>query len=495
MATRQLGIKLEKLSPPPPPPPPAVTDLTVTNITSKAATLNFPVTTSANRVYGVVVPQGSGAPSATQIKNGQNSSGTSATWAGNGKFYNIGVDSVLWFEGPSGLAVSTAYTAYVVEEKTSGSNGTVYDADFTTLAGGPELVSTSPSIGYNLASLTANITMTFDQPVIAGTGSFVLRNTTDNTDVETFNIATGVGSAGGSISISSATVTINPNASLTARKAYAITVPSTAIKNTAGTLSYAGISNYTTFYFKAKYSTSNADKIAAAEASVLAFALDDDSCKIVNALDATDNYNSTFTGKFTVTGSPDLGEYGGRFTTSVYATLATSLFNYSNTVGTLILYGSAQDSQGSGNGTGTGGVQNSMAGFYTSSTTGTASSHYLHLSKGDTSSRNSNLQAVYRNEAGVTDYKEVIPGGLFPKGGAYKAIGMTWNSSELIVGDGTYFATDSSWTMPDDFLLFRIGPISSELYFDVRYGFYIPVKKTQAELQTYLNNFVSFVTA
>lgn len=440
----------------------------------------------------MVVPDGTTPPTAAQI-----AAGTGATWAVSSPILQVGDGESFYIPQPTELDVDSDWDVYAVEQYADLSYGTVLSASFTTLPGPPLLLSTSPSAGWLLTSLTANITMTFDQNILAGTGNIVLRDTDTSADVETFNIATGVGSAGGTVSIAGAVLTINPNASLTARKNYAITVPATAITNTAATDAYAGISNYTTFAFRAKYSTSNADVIAASETNVLAFDLSDDSCKIVNSGDAGDNYNSTWSGKVTVVGSLSAEERGMRMTNLNYATLATSLFPYSGTAGTLIVECSAQDFDTAG---GTGSSGNAAIALVSSSTTGATTSHFMSLSKSDSSTRNSNLQAVSRNEAGPAKGIEIAsPVGLFPKGGVYKAIGMTWDATSLIVADANYSAA-TNFTgpspMPDDFTTLRFGwLVASNLYIDLRRGIYFPSKLSAAELQTRIGSFLNFVSA
>jgi type IV pilus modification protein PilV len=126
-------------------------------------------------------------------------------------------------------------------------NSTFY---FTT-GSNPILSSTNPTVTTQIASLSSNITMFFNETVSAGVGSVTLlirNNGNTYSSVETFNVATGVGGSGGSITFSGSTVTINPGADLVGGATYAIQVASTAIRNTNG-YRYAGISDTTTFYF------------------------------------------------------------------------------------------------------------------------------------------------------------------------------------------------------------------------------------------------------
>jgi hypothetical protein len=93
--------------------------------------------------------------------------------------------------------------------------------DFTA----PTFSSAVPADNATGVTVGSNLVLTFSENIFAGTGSFTLRNVTDSVDTETFNIATGVGSAGGTVSIAGAVVTINPFADLAASKSYAVRWP------------------------------------------------------------------------------------------------------------------------------------------------------------------------------------------------------------------------------------------------------------------------------
>ncbi|WP_461168456.1 DUF4347 domain-containing protein, partial [Uliginosibacterium sediminicola] len=95
---------------------------------------------------------------------------------------------------------------------------------------------------------SANIALVFNENIAAGTGNITLINVTTGATVETFNIATGVGSAGGSASISGSTLTLNPFANLAEATQYAVQIATTAIQDTANN-AFAGISNNTSFNF------------------------------------------------------------------------------------------------------------------------------------------------------------------------------------------------------------------------------------------------------
>jgi hypothetical protein len=90
--------------------------------------------------------------------------------------------------------------------------------DFTA----PTFSSGSPADNATDVAVGSNLALTFSEAIFAGTGVFTLRNTSAGSTVETFNIATGVGSAGGTISIAGAVVTINPGADLLGSTNYSV---------------------------------------------------------------------------------------------------------------------------------------------------------------------------------------------------------------------------------------------------------------------------------
>jgi hypothetical protein len=121
------------------------------------------------------------------------------------------------------------------------------DADVTA----PTLSSTSPTDNATGVSLTNNLTATFNENIVFGTGNIILReNNSGWSDLETFDVTTEVGTGAGQVSISGTVLTINPTASLTGGREYAVRIAATAIDDTFGN-SFAGIANDTTWSFTA----------------------------------------------------------------------------------------------------------------------------------------------------------------------------------------------------------------------------------------------------
>ena len=125
---------------------------------------------------------------------------------------------------------------------------------FTVAAGdviAPTIVSTSPVDNAVDVDVTSSITITFSENIAFGTGLITLReNNSGWSDLETFDVVTEVGTGNGQVSISGAVLTINPTASLTASREYAIRIAATAIDDLAAN-SFAGIADDTTISFTA----------------------------------------------------------------------------------------------------------------------------------------------------------------------------------------------------------------------------------------------------
>lgn len=124
---------------------------------------------------------------------------------------------------------------------------------FTVAAGdviAPTIVSTNPVDGATGFPVASNLTITFSENVVFGTGLITLRENISGTwsDLETFDVVTEVGVGNGQVSISGAVLTINPTASLTASREYAIRIAPTAIRDAAAN-AFAGIADDTTFSF------------------------------------------------------------------------------------------------------------------------------------------------------------------------------------------------------------------------------------------------------
>ena len=103
---------------------------TATGQTTASASVNT-VNAAFGTLYQITTTNGS-TPSATQIKNGQDASGSAATASGNQAVSSLGTQSF----SISGLTASTAYFNYVVQQIPEGDFSNVTTASFATSGGG-----------------------------------------------------------------------------------------------------------------------------------------------------------------------------------------------------------------------------------------------------------------------------------------------------------------------------------------------------------------------
>jgi methionine-rich copper-binding protein CopC len=111
----------------------------------------------------------------------------------------------------------------------------------TTAYAAPVISTYSPADDATGVAPDADLEATFSEPIAKGTGNITIKNLTDGT---TTNIAV----TDAQVTVSGATLTINPTADLLAGKNYAIQIAATAIDDLAGN-SFAGITNDTAWNF------------------------------------------------------------------------------------------------------------------------------------------------------------------------------------------------------------------------------------------------------
>lgn len=145
---------------------------------------------------------------------------------------------------------------------------------FTTASdvSAPTLSSSSPADNATDVAVDTVIDLVFNETVTLETGNIVLRDNDGGfADLETFNVATGIGDNGGTVvlattSVTNDTVRITPGADLANNIEHAIRVAATAIDDLSGN-SFAGITDDTTVSFttEAAAAFSPADLFAGAE--------------------------------------------------------------------------------------------------------------------------------------------------------------------------------------------------------------------------------------
>jgi methionine-rich copper-binding protein CopC len=117
-------------------------------------------------------------------------------------------------------------------------------AAFAPAAADPVIVTTSPADNATDVLVDANFVANFSEPVAKGTGTITLKRTSDNSTVESFNVATSP-----VLTISGQALTINPTSDLSPGVSYYVLIDSTAIVDSSGGHAFLGISSSTAWNF------------------------------------------------------------------------------------------------------------------------------------------------------------------------------------------------------------------------------------------------------
>lgn len=103
----------------------------------------------------------------------------------------------------------------------------------------PTIATYSPAVGGTISTLDSNLTLTFSESVQKGTGTIQLRTgSSTGVLVETFDLASSP-----RLSLSGATLTIDPTSSLLAGVTYYLVLPAGSVKDITGN-AFAGTSSY-----------------------------------------------------------------------------------------------------------------------------------------------------------------------------------------------------------------------------------------------------------
>jgi len=164
----------------------------------------------------------------------------------------------------------------------------------------PTLLSSTPADGATDAGVSNNLVLNFSETIAAGSGPISLYRANGSL-VESFDGASGIGSAGGSVAFSGTAVTINPFADLVRGSGYYLQVAATAIRDSAGNL-YAGISDATTLNFNTTPVTVSVGSITVSESSLYAV--------VAVGLDAAISDNLSFTPTL-LSGTASIGSDAG----------------------------------------------------------------------------------------------------------------------------------------------------------------------------------------
>ncbi|MEB3316775.1 MAG: FG-GAP-like repeat-containing protein [Cyanobacteriota bacterium] len=111
----------------------------------------------------------------------------------------------------------------------------------------PILSGSTPADNASGVNEFANLQLSFSESVYADTGAIELRRA-NGTLLESFDGASGMGSAGGSVAVIGSTLTLDPFAALSSSTAYYLTIAPTAIRDGVNN-AFAGINEATTLNF------------------------------------------------------------------------------------------------------------------------------------------------------------------------------------------------------------------------------------------------------
>ena len=143
---------------------------------------------------------------------------------------------------PAGALEATGRNVSVTATNATGPTTTADTTNATVDNRAPTLASTLPADNASGIGVGSNLSMNFSEVVNAGTGNMVLRRSTDNSVVQSFNITTDVTGSGTTV------ITANPASDLANNTGYYVEVAATALKDVAGN-AYAGVAGATAWNF------------------------------------------------------------------------------------------------------------------------------------------------------------------------------------------------------------------------------------------------------
>ncbi|OYV04257.1 MAG: hypothetical protein CFE26_17875, partial [Verrucomicrobiales bacterium VVV1] len=219
---------------------PGANNLTVSNLTfSGSGTLNIGNLTDHTSVAALKVNSAltlSGVAGAVTV-NLPTALGFNGTYRliqfgsgiANTSGFTLGTVPTLAWNQTGSLQVSGGYLNYVITA-----------AGDTTP---PTLSNTLPINNATNISASADLVATFDETIVAGTGSIELRRISDGSLVESFNVTSS-----SRLTFSTTRLIINPTNNLPTNQTYYVLIPTGTIKDTSGN-NYAGLSANTGWRF------------------------------------------------------------------------------------------------------------------------------------------------------------------------------------------------------------------------------------------------------
>nr|MCU0749697.1 Ig-like domain-containing protein [Akkermansiaceae bacterium] len=117
-------------------------------------------------------------------------------------------------------------------------------AAFVPVSAAPVITTTSPADNATSVPIDANLVANFSEPVLKGTGTITIKRTSNNSTVESFNVATST-----ALTISGQTLTINPTANLDYQTEFYVEIDATAVIDHSGGNAFAGIASPSAWSF------------------------------------------------------------------------------------------------------------------------------------------------------------------------------------------------------------------------------------------------------
>ncbi|MCU0777640.1 MAG: Ig-like domain-containing protein [Akkermansiaceae bacterium] len=111
-------------------------------------------------------------------------------------------------------------------------------AVFVPASAAPVITNTNPAAGAASVPVDANLTVTFSEPVVAGSGIIQLWQSGGSSPLESFDVANS-----SQLTFAGPNLTINPDGNLAPNTFYHVLIGSTAVIDTSGGNPFAGISN------------------------------------------------------------------------------------------------------------------------------------------------------------------------------------------------------------------------------------------------------------